>query len=66
MYTHVCIYIYIYIHNTHVFMYSVLHAARQSFPAAESCANAGTTYTRLVSNSAATWSSRCCFTACHF
>ena len=23
-------------------------------------------YTRLVSNSAPTWSSRCCFTACHF
>ena len=23
-------------------------------------------YTRLVSNSAPTWSSKCCFTACHF
>ena len=23
-------------------------------------------YTRLVSNSAPMWSSRCCFTACHF
>ena len=23
-------------------------------------------FTRLVSNSAPTWSSRCCFTACHF
>ena len=23
-------------------------------------------YTRLVSNSAPTWSSRCSFTACHF
>ena len=23
-------------------------------------------YTRLVSNSAPTWSSRCCVTACHF
>ena len=41
---------------------SSIERLESPFDSASSCS----TYTRLVSNSAPTWSSRCCFTACHF
>ena len=59
MYIHMCmynIYIYIYICATATVFLVRSFASLFNIPA----------YTRLVSNSAPTWSSRCGFTACHF
>ena len=62
-------YIYIYIHIyicifVHVCVQVAWAQARMPGVNVPPCGDVE--YTRRVSNSAPTWSSRCCFTACHF
>ena len=66
MYMYMCMYVY-YVHVSVPTLRMRSRSSRRGWRAmpTRSCA-ADTSYTRLVSNSAPTWSSRCCFTARDF
>ena len=70
MYGYICIHMYI---HMYIYIYMINYQARALERTCVLPVNCSIIevimeliYTRLVSNSAPTWSSRCCFTARHF